>query len=110
VWADPIDHDAGKMYGLTKPNASRGCSYFFGYELANKFLAKNNISLIIRAHEAQANGYKMHKWAGEEELPTVITIFSAPNYCDFYNNKGAVIKVKVAIDICRTIPSTFSSF
>ena len=22
----------------------------------------------------------------------VITIFSAPNYCDVYNNKGAVIK------------------
>ena len=25
----------------------------------------------------------------------VITIFSAPNYCDVYNNKGAVIKFKV---------------
>ena len=27
----------------------------------------------------------------------VITIFSAPNYCDVYNNKGAVIKFKVCI-------------
>merc|ERR1719247_3123022 len=25
-------------------------------------------------------------------FPTVITIFSAPNYCDVYNNKGAVLK------------------
>lgn len=95
VWADPVDHEQGKLYGFQKPNSSRGCSYYFGYELANKFLNKNKITLIIRAHEAQAEGYKMHKWAGENELPTIITIFSAPNYCDFYNNKGAVIKFKV---------------
>jgi len=50
---------------------------------------------VIRAHEAQANGFKMYHWGGQKQFPTVITIFSAPNYCDFYNNKGAVIKFKV---------------
>lgn len=34
----------------------------------------------------------MYKWSGADKFPAVITIFSAPNYCDFYNNKGAVIK------------------
>jgi serine/threonine-protein phosphatase 2B catalytic subunit len=34
----------------------------------------------------------MHKWNGAQEFPVVITIFSAPNYCDVYNNKGAIIK------------------
>lgn len=34
----------------------------------------------------------MHRWNGGQEFPMVITIFSAPNYCDVYNNKGAVIK------------------
>lgn len=34
----------------------------------------------------------MYKWGGEDRFPTVITIFSAPNYCDYYKNKGAVIK------------------
>ena len=34
---------------------------------------------------------QMHRWNGGE-FPVVITIFSAPNYCDVYNNKGAVIK------------------
>lgn len=37
----------------------------------------------------------MHKWSGGTDFPLVITIFSAPNYCDVYNNKGAVIKFEV---------------
>jgi serine/threonine-protein phosphatase 2B catalytic subunit len=39
----------------------------------------------------------MHKWFGEDKFPAAITIFSAPNYCDFYNNKGAIIKFGVFI-------------
>ena len=27
-------------------------------------------------------------------MPSVITVFSAPNYCDVYKNKGAVIKIE----------------
>ena len=37
----------------------------------------------------------MYKWNPNVEFPSVITIFSAPNYCDVYNNKGAIIKFKV---------------
>ena len=37
----------------------------------------------------------MHRWNGKSDFPSVITIFSAPNYCDVYNNKGAVIKFEV---------------
>ena len=36
----------------------------------------------------------MHRWPGSD-FPLVITIFSAPNYCDVYNNKGAIIKFEV---------------
>jgi serine/threonine-protein phosphatase 2B catalytic subunit len=95
MWADPVDNDTGKLDGLTKTNDARGCSYYFGFELAKTFLQKNSLLSIIRAHEAQANGFKMYHWGGKKQFPTVITIFSAPNYCDFYNNKGAVIKFKV---------------
>jgi len=35
----------------------------------------------------------MHKWGGSKEFPCLITIFSAPNYCGSYKNKGAVIKL-----------------
>lgn len=36
----------------------------------------------------------MHYWEKPQSLPTVITIFSAPNYCDCYKNKAAVIKLE----------------
>ena len=34
----------------------------------------------------------MSKWNSSGEFPSVITVFSAPNYCDVYNNKGAFIR------------------
>ena len=37
----------------------------------------------------------MHRWNRNSDFPSVITIFSAPNYCDVYNNKGAIIKFEV---------------
>ena len=35
----------------------------------------------------------MHQWDKDIDFPSVITIFSAPNYCDVYGNKAAVIKI-----------------
>ena len=51
---------------------------------------ENNPGLlsIIRAHEAQLEGYKMHRTNEKTQFPTVITIFSAPNYCDVYKQQG----------------------
>jgi len=37
----------------------------------------------------------MHKWNINDSFPVVITVFSAPNYCDIYNNKGALLKFDV---------------
>ena len=42
----------------------------------------------------QVDGYKMHRWGGHQAFPSVITVFSAPNYCGEYNNKGAVILIE----------------
>ena len=36
----------------------------------------------------------MHRWGGNAAFPSVITVFSAPNYCGEYNNKGAVILIE----------------
>ena len=50
MWADPVDNDTGKLEGKVKVNEARGCSYYFGYELAKGFLSKNGLLSIIRAH------------------------------------------------------------
>lgn len=42
----------------------------------------------------QIDGYKMHRWGGTQAFPSVITVFSAPNYCGSYKNKGAVILIE----------------
>lgn len=54
VWADPVDSKTGNCDGLVKTNDVRGCSYFFGSEMAKTFFDKNKVLSIIRAHEAQA--------------------------------------------------------
>jgi serine/threonine-protein phosphatase 2B catalytic subunit len=58
----------------------------------NRFLHANNLLAVVRGHEAQDNGYRLYGADQESSFPSVITIFSAPNYCDVYNNKGAIIK------------------
>lgn len=73
-------------------NHVRGCSYFFSYAAACQFLERNNLLSIIRAHEAQDQGYRMYRKTRTTGFPSVMTIFSAPNYLDVYNNKAAVLK------------------
>lgn len=92
MWADPVEDDKGDCDPIFKPNATRSCSYYFGKKALQPFLKKVNLLAIIRAHESLPEGYKMHKWNGPGDFPMVITVFSAPNYCDVYGNKGAIIK------------------
>lgn len=102
LWADPVDTDKdkddGDSDGDDEPttwfayNDTRQCSYLFGIDAVKTFLTKNKLTAIIRAHEAQLEGYKMHMVNETSGIPRVITIFSAPNYCDVYKNKGAVLK------------------
>ncbi|CAG9324134.1 PPP3CA_9 [Blepharisma stoltei] len=93
LWADPVDDQEGILNEEFSYNTVRGCSYFYGANSTNTFLQRNDLISVIRAHEVQLEGYKMHKWNGENDFPAVITIFSAPNYCDTYNNKGAIVRL-----------------
>merc|ERR1712228_1021982 len=61
-------------------NETRQCSYIFGIDAVRTFLKKNNLTAVIRAHEAQFDGYKMQMINEQTQIPRVITIFSAPNY------------------------------
>ena len=74
------------------PNTTRGCSYFYTYAGISEFLVHNQILSVIRAHEAQDIGYRMYKKSTNTGFPSLITLFSAPNYCDVYQNKAAILK------------------
>jgi serine/threonine-protein phosphatase 2B catalytic subunit len=56
IWSDPVEDDFGKLEVQFKQNDARGCAYFFGKDAVNKFLKKNNLLSVIRAHEAQLEG------------------------------------------------------
>lgn len=93
LWADPLEEFGQEKTGeYFVHNNVRGCSYFFSYPAACAFLEKNNLLSIIRAHEAQDAGYRMYRKTRTTGFPSVMTIFSAPNYLDVYNNKAAVLK------------------
>ncbi|KAE9391727.1 serine/threonine-protein phosphatase 2B catalytic subunit A1 [Gymnopus androsaceus JB14] len=93
LWADPVeDFGTEKITDSFIHNHVRGCSYFFTYQAACQFLERNNLLSIIRAHEAQDAGYRMYRKTKSTGFPSVMTIFSAPNYLDVYNNKAAVLK------------------
>lgn len=70
----------------------RGCSYYYGTNQAKSFLRTNKIRMIVRGHEVQIDGYNYQK--SENDRMLTLTIFSAPNYCDVYKNKGAIAIVK----------------
>lgn len=94
LWSDPLEDFGNEKSGIEHftHNSVRGCSYFYSYAACCDFLKQNNLLSIIRAHEAQDAGYRMYKKSAATGFPSLITIFSAPNYLDVYNNKAAVLK------------------
>lgn len=94
LWSDPVEdygheksHDEKYLF-----NGTRGCSYFYTFKAVNDFLARNSLLTVIRAHEAQDVGYRMYRKCPQSGFPSLMTIFSAPNYLDVYQNKAAILK------------------
>ncbi|XP_061664702.1 protein phosphatase 3 catalytic subunit alpha isoform X2 [Syngnathoides biaculeatus] len=95
LWSDPLeDFGNEKSQEHFTHNTVRGCSYFYSYPAVCDFLHHNNLLSIIRAHEAQDAGYRMYRKSQTTGFPSLITIFSAPNYLDVYNNKDANKKLR----------------
>ncbi|NXA15163.1 PP2BB phosphatase, partial [Sapayoa aenigma] len=99
LWSDPSE-DFGNENSQEhfSHNTVRGCSYFYSYPAVCEFLQNNNLLSIIRAHEAQDAGYRMYRKSQTTGFPSLITIFSAPNYLDVYNNKG---KNLLLVIVCK---------
>jgi serine/threonine-protein phosphatase PP1 catalytic subunit len=81
LWSDPAD-----AINEWEDN-ERGVSYCFNKVAINKFLSRFSFDLVCRAHMVVEDGYEFFN---ERSL---VTVFSAPNYCGEFDNWGAVMSV-----------------
>lgn len=86
LWSDP-DPDS---QGWTE--SDRGVSYIFGSDVVEQFLQTHDLDLVCRAHQVVSDGYEF--FAGRK----LVTIFSAPNYCNEFDNAGAMLVVDKALN------------
>jgi serine/threonine-protein phosphatase 4 catalytic subunit len=80
MWSDPEDIEG---WGVSP----RGAGFLFGGDIVEKFNHVNNLRVIARAHQLVMEGYK---WMFDHSL---ITVWSAPNYCYRCGNVAAAMQV-----------------
>ena len=79
LWSDPSTING-------RHPSNRGVAITFGPDVVKNFLKTNKLIKLVRSHECKSEGYEI--------IGDVITVFSAPNYCDSMGNKGAIIQLK----------------
>ncbi|XP_039130334.1 serine/threonine-protein phosphatase BSL3-like isoform X2 [Dioscorea cayenensis subsp. rotundata] len=82
LWSDPTENDS--VEGL-RPNARGPGLVTFGPDRVIEFCNKNDLQLIVRAHECVMDGFERFAQGH------LITLFSATNYCGTANNAGAIL-------------------
>ncbi|KFY22463.1 hypothetical protein V493_06576 [Pseudogymnoascus sp. VKM F-4281 (FW-2241)] len=80
LWSDPEDIQG---WGLSP----RGAGFLFGASTVQNFNHANNISMIARAHQLVMEGFK------EMFDNTIVTVWSAPNYCYRCGNVAAIMEL-----------------
>lgn len=78
LWTDPQEING-------RSPSKRGIGMQFGPDITERFCLNNKIRKIIRSHEVRMNGVE------HEQKGRLITVFSAPNYCDSTGNLGGII-------------------
>ncbi|ORZ13219.1 Metallo-dependent phosphatase-like protein [Absidia repens] len=81
LWSDPSDT------AVEWEENERGVSYCFGRRIVNEFLAKHDLDLVCRAHMVVEDGYEFFNER------TLVTVFSAPNYCGEFDNFASIMTV-----------------
>ena len=68
LWSDPNeDFSQDADVEDFDRNSDRGSGTFkYSYKAVTDFLSKNNLHSIVRAHEAQSQGFKLHTAEGEK--------------------------------------------
>mmetsp|Transcript_41959 Transcript_41959/g.90094 ORF Transcript_41959/g.90094 Transcript_41959/m.90094 type:complete len:503 (-) Transcript_41959:56-1564(-) len=92
LWSDP-------QAGRGRVPSKRGVGVAFGQDVTEDFLKTNDLKMVIRSHEMKEEGYEV------EHDGQLVTVFSAPNYCDQMGNKGAFIRLDG-----KTLTPKYTSF
>eukprot|EP00826_Nyctotherus_ovalis_P018941 TRINITY_DN1575_c0_g4_i2.p2 TRINITY_DN1575_c0_g4~~TRINITY_DN1575_c0_g4_i2.p2 ORF type:complete len:315 (+),score=93.86 TRINITY_DN1575_c0_g4_i2:642-1586(+) len=79
LWSDFVNEDG-------RHPSKRGMSQAVGPDVAARFVERNKLKMVVRSHEVKDEGYEVQRGG------KVVTVFSAPNYCDQAGNKGAFVR------------------
>ena len=95
MWSDPEEIEG---WGLSP----RGAGYLFGGDVVAKFNEINHIELIARAHQLVMEGYKtmfpQKNLKGGQQSDSLVTVWSAPNYCYRCGNVAAILELDEHLD------------
>lgn len=83
LWADPSPDHSGFQ------ESERGTSYTFGSDVVDEFNEKYNFDLICRGHQVVDPGF----YFPFNKKRNLLTLFSAPDYCEEFGNRGCMMKV-----------------
>uniref|UniRef100_A0A182T1F0 protein-serine/threonine phosphatase n=1 Tax=Anopheles maculatus TaxID=74869 RepID=A0A182T1F0_9DIPT len=78
VWSDPDDID-------TWAESPRGAGWLFGSLVTSDFMGINNLFQICRAHQL------VHEGINYQFNRTLVTVWSAPNYCYRCGNVASIL-------------------
>lgn len=81
MWSDPDE------VGTWAPN-TRGAGYLYGHMVAAQFNFINSFILVCRAHQLVHEGFS---YSFEEK--SVLTVWSAPNYCYRCGNLASILLI-----------------
>lgn len=80
LWTDPQPENG-------RSPSKRGLGVQFGPDITERFCLSNKIRKVLRSHETRDQGVEI------EHNGRLITVFSAPNYCDASGNLGGVVHI-----------------
>lgn len=103
VWSDPEEVETWAI-------SPRGAGWLFGDKVATEFNHVNGLKLIARAHQLVNEGYKVSSFlrhlliiaTNEKQYHfpqnSVVTVWSAPNYCYRCGNVASIMSVDKNLD------------
>eukprot|EP01016_Furgasonia_blochmanni_P037862 TRINITY_DN4506_c0_g1_i13.p1 TRINITY_DN4506_c0_g1~~TRINITY_DN4506_c0_g1_i13.p1 ORF type:complete len:582 (-),score=142.30 TRINITY_DN4506_c0_g1_i13:544-2265(-) len=99
LWSDPALSEAD---AAITPNPQRdflgnGRIVRFGADRIQKFLANNNLNMIIRGHECVSEGFERF---GNSNL---ITLFTCTDYCGRFQNAAGIILINKSFGVVPKI-------